>query len=62
MAMKVIARQQLLPPFVLNSLTRSWRIVNASRLLTHSIAEYVKLAKIAIVHVLRSVEDESCFF
>ena len=33
-----------------------------SCLLTHSIAEYVKLAKIAIVHALRSVEDERCFF
>ena len=45
----------MLSPFDLNPLTQLWRMVNPSCPLTHSIVGYVKLA---VVHVLGSVEDE----
>ncbi len=49
------------PPFDLNPLTCIWRTINASYILTHSFPKYLKLAKMAIVHVLSSVKDECCF-
>lgn len=49
------------PPFDLNPLTRLWRLLNANSLTNHLFPEYVKLAEIAVVHVLGSVEDERCF-
>lgn len=62
MPMKSNSKATMLLPYDMNPLTYSWRTVNASRLLTHFIAEYVKLAEIAVVHVLGCVEDEGCFF
>ena len=53
---RLIRRHQCCHP-----LTRLWIIMNVSCLMTHFIAKYVKLANIAVVHVLGSVEDERCF-
>jgi len=44
-----------------NPLTRLWRMLDANNALAKSMSEYVKLAEIAMIHVLGSVEDERCF-
>jgi len=49
------------PPFDLNPLTQIWKRINASRVFMHSFLKYLKLAEMAIVHILGSVEDERCF-
>jgi hypothetical protein len=48
-------------PLNLNPLMHIWRTIPAFQALTHSFFEYLKLVKMAIVHVLGSVEDECCF-
>ena len=42
----------------LNPLTRLWRCLEASGLLQHKLSEYLKVAELAVVAVLGSVEDE----
>jgi hypothetical protein len=59
--MKSNSKATMEPPFDLNPLTRSWRLFDAFQVFTHSFPKYLKLAKMTIVHVLRSVEDEKCF-
>jgi hypothetical protein len=49
------------PPFLLNPLTKLWRMFDANSALVAQFPEYIKLAQIAMVHVLGSVEDERCF-
>ncbi|KAG0595346.1 hypothetical protein M758_UG159400 [Ceratodon purpureus] len=49
------------PPFYCNPLSRIWRVLSANSLTSHMISEYIKLAEIAVVHVIGSVEDERCF-
>jgi hypothetical protein len=48
-------------PFDINPMSRLWRMLDANIALTSQFSEYVKLAQIALVHVLGSVEDEQCF-
>jgi hypothetical protein len=45
----------------LNPLTRLWQMLDANTALAKSFSEYVKLAQIAMIHVLGSVDDERCF-
>ncbi|KAG0597198.1 hypothetical protein M758_UG320000, partial [Ceratodon purpureus] len=47
------------PPFVLNPLTRLWCTLDAASVCVYP--EYIKLAQIAVVHVLVSMQDERCF-
>jgi len=49
------------PNMAVNPLTRLWRVIDANTSLSKEIPEYVKLAEIAMIHVLGSVEDERCF-
>ncbi len=49
------------PPFDLNALTHIWRTINAFQVLTHSFPKYLKLVKMAIVHILGNVEDKRHF-
>jgi hypothetical protein len=49
------------PRFDLDSLTRIWKTFDAFRVLTHFFPKHLKLAKMTIVHVIGSVEDEKCF-
>ena len=44
-----------------NPLTRLWRMLDVNNALAKSMSEYVKLAEIAMIHVLGSIEDEQCF-
>jgi hypothetical protein len=44
-----------------NPLTKFWRVVDTSSMLRHGLSEYLKLAEIATVLVLGSVEDERTF-
>jgi hypothetical protein len=45
----------------INPLTKLWRVVDTSSMLQHGLSEYLKLAEIATVLVLGSVEDERTF-
>ncbi len=47
--------------FDINPLTKMWQLVTTSCILITSFIEYVKLAKLAMVQVVGSVEDERCF-
>jgi hypothetical protein len=49
------------PPFQVNPLTKMWRTLDANTALVAHFPEYLKLAQIAMVHVLGSVEDERAF-
>jgi len=49
-------------PFLVNPLTKLWKYLDANSALAKSFSEYVKLAEIAKIHVLGSVEDECWFF
>lgn len=49
------------PPFDHNPLTRIWRTLCANGPLAGRFPSYVKLAEIAVVMVLGSVEDERTF-
>jgi len=49
------------PPFHVNISTRLWCTLEASRILRHSFLDFFKLAEIAIVQVLGSMEDERTF-
>lgn len=49
------------PLFDINPLTRIWNILDASTALTAQFLKYIKLAKIALVHVLGSMVDEHYF-
>jgi len=59
--MKSNARAALLPPFDVNPLTKVWRVLHSNNSLTKSFSEFIKLAEIAVTHVIGSVEDERTF-
>lgn len=44
-----------------NPVTKLWRRLDANSALSTSFPEYIKLAQIALIHVLGSVEDERAF-
>jgi hypothetical protein len=46
---------------IVNPLTKIWRELDANTSLAKAFPEYIKLAHIAMVHVLGSVEDERAF-
>ena len=56
--MKSNAHVVMEPLYDINLVTIIWRTISASRVLSHGLPEYLKLAKIALVHVIGSVEDE----
>jgi hypothetical protein len=49
------------PSPMVNPLTKIWRLFDANSTLSKCFPEYFKLAEIAVVHVLGSVEDERTF-
>jgi hypothetical protein len=49
------------PPYTVNPVTKLWRMLDANTALVAHFPEYIKLAQIAMVHVLGFVEDERCF-
>lgn len=62
LAMLSNCRKCMEPPFDLNPLTRMWRELDACTVLrVKAFPEYFRLAEVALVHVLGSVEDERCF-
>jgi hypothetical protein len=52
-------KQALEQPFDVNPLTHLWRSLDSTSVCIFP--EYMKLAKMAVVHVLGSVQDERCF-
>ena len=52
----------MLPGQVENPLTKLWHLVACNRALILNFPEFAKLAEIAIVQVLGSVEDENCIY
>lgn len=61
LAMRSNAHSAMEPPFDTNPLTRIWKTLDASSCLTHHFSEFMKLAEVAVIHVLGSVEDERTF-
>ena len=59
--MKSNSRAAMLPPYDVNPLTKIWRVLHSNNSLTQNFSEFLKLAEIALVHVLGSVEDERLF-
>jgi len=56
------AKKYVEPLFYLNPLTRLWRFLDSCTVLrVKAFPEYYRLAEIAVVQVLGSVEDERCF-
>jgi len=51
----------MLPPYDVNPLMKVWRMLDSNNNLTQNFGEFLKLAEIAIVHVIGSVEDKRCF-
>ena len=49
----------LVPPFDVNLLTCLWWSVNAAN--HYIVPKYKKLAKMVVVHVMESIQDESVF-
>jgi hypothetical protein len=49
------------PPHIVNPLTKSWHYFVRNVHFRNAFSKYFKLAKITIVHVIRSVEDERMF-
>jgi len=47
-------------PQIVNPFTRLWKVINTSQLLSHTFPKYLKLAEIAMTHILGLVEDEGC--
>ena len=45
----------------MNLVTHMWRSVEANTYLQHSLSEYIKVAELAVVMVLGSVQDEKTF-
>lgn len=60
-AMRANSPTAMQPPLVLNPLTSLWRTLDAASCLTGEFSEYFKLAEMAVVYVLGSVEDERYF-
>ncbi len=44
-----------------NALTHLWCVIDAYQLLFHIFVEYLKLAKIVMIHIFGSIEEEQCF-
>jgi hypothetical protein len=61
LAIRSNARSAMEPPFDTNPLTCIWMTLDASSYLTHHFSEFMKLAEVAVIHVLGSVEDERTF-
>ena len=59
--MKSNAINAMREPMDQNPLTHIWRTILASKILSSSFPEYLKLAKIGLVQVIGSMEDEHCF-
>jgi hypothetical protein len=59
LAMKSNSQVAMQPPFNENLLTRLWYTLDFASLCIY--LEYMKFAKIAVVHILGSVQDECCF-
>jgi hypothetical protein len=59
--MRSNAKATLGPPNIINPLTKMWRIIFHFTILSCSILEYVKRAKIAKIQVLGLVKDERVF-
>lgn len=59
--MKSNSRTAMLPPFDVNPLTKIWRVLDSNNNLTQNFGEFLKLAEMALVHVIGSVEDERLF-
>ena len=49
------------PPYDINLVTQIWHTIFAYRMLSQGFSKYLKLAEIALVHVMKSVEDKRVF-
>lgn len=61
MTMIANAEAAMIRPMEVNPFTSIWRTISANGLLSHNLSEFIKVAEIACVQVLGSVEDERTF-
>jgi hypothetical protein len=62
LAMEAQASKAMADPFDSYQLTKLWVRISKSDLFTQRLSAYLKLTKIVIVSMLRSIEDECVFF
>lgn len=48
-------------PCTCNPLTRLWKQLTSSQIVTHKIPKYIKIVEITILQIIGLVEDELCF-
>jgi hypothetical protein len=60
-SMKTNVDNALKPPHVINPLTKLWHYLVRNVHLRSTFLEYLKLAKIAIVQIIGSMDDERMF-
>jgi len=51
----------MLPPFIVNPLTKVWRVLDGNNSLTQKNYLFIKLADIVVTHLIGSMEDERTF-
>jgi hypothetical protein len=61
LCMKSNFKATMEPLIDLHPLTQIWMIIHAFQVPTHSFFEYIKLAKVAIIHFLTSVKDDDVY-
>lgn len=59
--MQANAQVMMQKPYEINPVIRMWRLIEGNSLLRQQLSKYMKIAEIAIVMVLRSVQDERTF-
>ena len=59
--MNEVGSRMMQKPIDINLVTCMWRNVEANTYLLHSLSEYIKVTKLAIVMVLGNVQDERTF-
>jgi hypothetical protein len=61
MTMKENAKTMFRKPYAINPVTCLWRSIDSNSFLRLSLSKYIKVAEIALVMVLGSVQDEQIF-
>jgi hypothetical protein len=61
LTLKIQVPKVMPKPFDTNPRTKLWVTINNKVLFTQQVSEYLKLAEITMVSVLRSIEDEQTF-
>ncbi len=61
LTMKNNSKVAMAKPCAYNPLTRLWRQLTSSQIITHKTPKQIKMAKIIVAQIIGSMEDERCF-